>query len=178
MAQGLRVDVCVIGAGIAGMTTAYLLAKEGRRVAVLEDGSIGGGMTGFTTAHLTNALDDRYYELERYHGEKGIRLAAESHSKAIDCIERVVNEERIDCDFCRLDGFLFAPPGDTTKDLDRELAAVHKAGLTGVEIVAKAPITGFDTGPALRFPNQGQFHPLKYLDGMARHRAAGWRAVL
>jgi glycine/D-amino acid oxidase-like deaminating enzyme/nitrite reductase/ring-hydroxylating ferredoxin subunit len=168
LAEDLRVDVCVIGAGIAGMTTAYLLAKEGRRVAVLEDGSIGGGMTGFTTAHLTNALDDRYYELERYHGERGIRLAAESHSKAIDCIERVVSEEKIDCDFCRLDGFLFAPPGDTTKDLDRELAAVHKAGLTGVERVAWAPIQGFDTGPALRFPNQGQFHPLKYLDGMAR----------
>jgi glycine/D-amino acid oxidase-like deaminating enzyme/nitrite reductase/ring-hydroxylating ferredoxin subunit len=168
LAQDLRVDVCVIGAGIAGMTTAYLLAMEGRRVAVLEDGSIGGGMTGFTTAHLTNALDDRYYELERYHGEKGIRLAAASHSTAIDCIESIVGAEKIDCDFGRLDGFLFTPPGDTTKDLDRELAAVQKAGLTGVEKVAKAPIKGFDTGPALRFPNQGQFHPLQYLDGMAR----------
>ena len=81
LATDLRVDVCVIGAGIAGMTTAYLLAKEGRSVAVLEDGNIGGGMTGFTTAHLTYALDDRYSELEGYHGEKGIQLAAgEIHS--------------------------------------------------------------------------------------------------
>jgi glycine/D-amino acid oxidase-like deaminating enzyme/nitrite reductase/ring-hydroxylating ferredoxin subunit len=168
LAQDSRVDVCVIGAGIAGMTTGYLLAKEGCRVAVLEDGSIGGGMTGFTTAHLTSALDDRYCELERYHGGKGIRLAAASHSKAIDCIECIIDEEEIDCDFFRLDGFLFTPPGDQTKDLDRELAAAHRAGLTGVVRVARAPIQGFDTGPALRFPDQAQFHPLKYLDGMAR----------
>ena len=167
LAQDLRVDVCVIGAGIAGLTTAYRLAKEGRRVAVLEDGSIGCGMSGFTTAHLTAALDDRYYELERFHGEKGIRLAAASHTAAIECIERVVKEEKIDCEFFRLDGFLFAPPGDTGEDLDQELAAAHKAGLTDVVKIAKAPIQGFDTGPALRFPNQAQFHPLKYLDGMA-----------
>ena len=168
LAKDLRVDVCVIGAGIAGMSTAYLLAKEGRSVAVLEDGGIGGGMTGFTTAHLTCALDDRYFELERFHGEKGIRLAAASHSSAIDCVERIVNDEQIECDFRRLDAFLFAPPGDNSDSLDEELAAVHRAGLTGVEKVAKAPIKGFDTGPALRFPNQGQFHPLKYLEGLAR----------
>src|SRR5215475_5828366 len=62
-------DVCVVGAGIAGMTTAYLLASEGRSVTVLDDGPIGGGMTGRTTAHLVTALDDRYFELERLHGE-------------------------------------------------------------------------------------------------------------
>ena len=168
LATDLRVDVCVIGAGIAGMTTAYLLAKEGRSVAVLEDGNIGGGMTGFTTAHLTCALDDRYAELEGYHGEKGIRLAAASHSQSIDCIERIVHTEQIDCDFLRLDGFLFAPPGDTRETLDEELAAAHRAGLTAVEKVPRAPIQKFDTGAALRFPNQAQFHPLKYLDGLAR----------
>ena len=168
LAEDLRADVCVIGAGIAGLTTAYLLAKEGRSVAILEDGSIGQGMTGFTTAHLTCALDDRYYELERYHGEQKIRLAAESHSKAIDCIERIVTDEQIDCDFLRVDGFLFVPPGDTLDALDRELDAVHRAGLLGVAKVRKAPIEAFDTGIALHFANQGQFHPLKYLDGLAR----------
>ncbi|HEY0729717.1 MAG TPA: FAD-binding oxidoreductase, partial [Pyrinomonadaceae bacterium] len=60
----IRTDVCIVGAGIAGMTTAYLLAKEGRSVVVLDDGPIGGGMTGRTTAHLTNAFDDRYAEME------------------------------------------------------------------------------------------------------------------
>src|SRR4051794_8155167 len=74
-----RADVCVVGAGIAGMTTAYLLSREGRSVVVLDDGRIGGGETCRTTAHLVNALDDRYDELERLHGEQGSRLAAESH---------------------------------------------------------------------------------------------------
>src|SRR5687767_7150787 len=74
--QNASADVCVIGAGIAGTTTAYLLSREGKRVIVLDDGAVGGGETGRTTAHIVNALDDRYYELERLHGEKGSRLAA------------------------------------------------------------------------------------------------------
>src|SRR5919112_2546192 len=80
-------DVCVVGAGIAGLTTAYLLAREGRSVIVIDDGPVAGGETSRTTAHLSNALDDRYKELERLHGEKGSRLAAESHTAAIDFIE-------------------------------------------------------------------------------------------
>ena len=61
--EDIRTDVCIIGAGIAGLTTAYLLAQEGRSVVVLDDGPIGGGMTGRTTAHLTNAFDDRFFEI-------------------------------------------------------------------------------------------------------------------
>ena len=167
LSRDVRVDVCVIGAGIAGMTTAYMLATEGRSVALLEDGAIGGGMTQFTTAHLTNALDDRYFELERFHGEAGSRHAAASHTAAIDLIERIIGEAGIDCDFRRVDGFLFAPPGDNLEGIERELAAAHRAGLAGVEKVAAAPIAGFHTGTALRFPRQGEFHPLMYLDGLA-----------
>src|SRR5215218_7153216 len=88
-------DVCVIGAGIAGLTTAYLLTEVGKSVVVLDDGAIGSGMTGVTTAHLVNALDDRFFNLERYHGERGSRLAAESHTAAVDRIERIVSRERI-----------------------------------------------------------------------------------
>src|SRR5919112_1753352 len=73
-------DVCIVGAGIAGLTTAYLLTKEGKRVVVLDDGPVAGGETCRTTAHLSNALDDRFYELEEMHGEDGARLAAESHT--------------------------------------------------------------------------------------------------
>jgi glycine/D-amino acid oxidase-like deaminating enzyme/nitrite reductase/ring-hydroxylating ferredoxin subunit len=168
LAQDTRADVCIVGAGIAGMTTAYLLAREGKSVVVLDDGAIGGGMTGRTTAHLVNALDDRYYDLEKYHGEKGARLAAESHTAAIARIEAITAEEGIYCDFERLDGYLFAPPGDSSKELKQELEAARRAGLTDVEMVERAPIEGFDTGPCLRFPRQGQFHPLKYLAGLAQ----------
>jgi glycine/D-amino acid oxidase-like deaminating enzyme/nitrite reductase/ring-hydroxylating ferredoxin subunit len=163
----LTVDVCVVGAGISGLTTAYLLARAGRSVAVLDDGDIAGGETARTTAHLSNALDDRYIELERLHGEEGARLAAESHTAAIDRIESIANEEGIDCDFSRLDGYLFVPPGEATTVLDRELEAARRAGVAGVEMVGRAPLREFDTGPALRFPRQGQFHPLKYLSGIA-----------
>jgi glycine/D-amino acid oxidase-like deaminating enzyme/nitrite reductase/ring-hydroxylating ferredoxin subunit len=168
LAEDAGANVCVVGAGIAGMTAAYLLAREGKSVVVLDDGPIGGGMTGRTTAHLVNALDDRYFELERLHGERGAQLAAESHTAAVDRIEAIVTEERIDCDFERVDGYLFTPPDESKEILERELKAAHRAGLTAVEMVERAPIADFDTGKALRFPRQAQFHPLKYLAGLAR----------
>jgi glycine/D-amino acid oxidase-like deaminating enzyme/nitrite reductase/ring-hydroxylating ferredoxin subunit len=164
----VRTDVCIIGAGIAGLTTAHLLSREGRSVVVLDDGPIGGGMTGRTTAHLTNAFDDRYLEVEKLHGEEGARFTAESHTAAIDKVEEIVRGEYIECDFQRCDGFLFAAPPDTAELLDEELAATHRAGLTAVEKVARAPIESFDTGPALRYPLQAQFHPLRYLNGLVR----------
>lgn len=164
-----QVDVCIVGAGIAGMSTAYRLAREGRRVLVLDDGPIGGGETSRTTAHLSNAIDDRYCQIERYHGEEGARLAAESHTAAIDCIERTAVDEGIDCDFRRVDGFLCAPPGQSAAVLERELPAARRAGLEGVERLDRAPTAppSFETGPCLRFPRQGQFHPMKYLHGLA-----------
>lgn len=160
-------DVCVVGAGIAGLTAAYLLAGAGRSVVVIEDGQIGSGETGRTTAHLVNALDDRYSDLAKLHGQEGARLAAESHTAAIARIERIVADERIDCEFERLDGYLFVPPGDDPSQLDEELEAAHNAGLLGVTKVARAPLDSFDTGPSLRFPDQAQFHPLKYLAALA-----------
>src|SRR5690348_16073683 len=125
-------DVCVIGGGIAGLTTAYLLTQVGKTVVVLDDGAIGSGMTAVTTAHLVNALDDRFFELERLHGERGSRLAAESHSSAIDQIESIVSRERIACDFARVDGYLILAPEHDEAYLDRELEAVHRAGLHNV----------------------------------------------
>ena len=161
-------DVCIVGAGIVGLTTAYLLGRAGKSVVVLDDGPIVSGETERTTAHLVTALDDRYFELERLHGAKGAYLAAESHAAAIDQIERIVAEEKIDCDFERLDGYLFVPPGQSSEILERELAAAHRAGLIDVQMVAHSPLTSFDTGPALRFPRQAQFHPLKYLAALSQ----------
>jgi glycine/D-amino acid oxidase-like deaminating enzyme/nitrite reductase/ring-hydroxylating ferredoxin subunit len=159
--------VCIVGGGIAGLTTAYLLTKDGHSVTVIDDGFIGGGETCRTTAHLTNAIDDRFYRIEKWHGEEKARLAAESHTRAIDEIERIVTEEKIDCDFSRLDGYLIeADEGED--DLSEELAAAHRCGLTDVEWADRAPIDGYDTGRCLRFPHQGQFHILKYLRGLAR----------
>jgi len=165
--ENVHVDVCVIGGGIAGLSTAYHLCKAGRSVAVIDDGPLASGMTRMTTGHLTNMLDDRYFELEKLHGEESMRIAADSHTAAIESIDEIVRREGIDCDFSRLDGYLFLAAGDKPETLDRELDAAHRAGLKGVERVARAPFE-WNTGPALRFPRQGQFHPLKYLAGLAQ----------
>src|SRR5882762_5578375 len=143
LTERISADVCVVGAGIAGMTTAYFLAREGKSVVVLDDGPIGGGMTARTTAHLVNALDDRYFELERLHGEEGARLAAESHTAAIYKVEKIVNDEKIACEFERLEGYLFVPPRESRKILDDELEAAHRVGLIGIEKVERVPWDSF-----------------------------------
>jgi glycine/D-amino acid oxidase-like deaminating enzyme/nitrite reductase/ring-hydroxylating ferredoxin subunit len=168
LTQNLRSNVCVIGAGIAGMTTAYLLARAGRAVVLIDDGPIGGGETSRTTAHLTAALDDRYYNIEKMHGEEGARLAAESHMAAIHRIETIASMEDIDCDFQRVEGFLFLGGENTRKDLERELEATRRAGISDTQLVDRIPFEFWDSGPALRFPRQATFHPLKYLKGLAR----------
>ena len=139
--------VCIVGAGIAGLTTAYFLNRAGHSVIVLDDGPIAGGETGRTTAHLSNAIDRRYSSIEWLHGRKGAQLAAESHTQAIDAIENIVTTEGIDCDFERLNGYLFAPPGESTQILQRELDAAHRAGLADVSLLPKAPLDWFNTGP-------------------------------
>jgi glycine/D-amino acid oxidase-like deaminating enzyme/nitrite reductase/ring-hydroxylating ferredoxin subunit len=167
LAADLSADVIVVGAGIAGLSTAYLLGRAGRSVVVLDSGPIVSGETERTTAHLASAMDDRFIELERIHGAEGARLAAESHAAAIDLIEEIVRLENIECGFQRLDGYLFTPPRSSREILDSELAAARRAGLTEAELVVRSPLLGFDTGPAIRFPNQAQFHPLKYLAALA-----------
>ena len=162
-------DVVIVGAGMAGLSTAYHLLKRGRSVVVLEKGEIGSGETGRTTAHLASALDDRYYELEAMHGEHGAALAAASHAAAIDDIERIATLENIACDFARVPGYLFAQDGSEERgqrELLRELEAAQRAGLR-VEAQPHAPLDQVH-GLCLRFENQAQFHPLRYLLGLAQ----------
>jgi glycine/D-amino acid oxidase-like deaminating enzyme/nitrite reductase/ring-hydroxylating ferredoxin subunit len=158
----------VIGAGIAGLSTAYLLACEGKSVVVLDDGPIGGGMTERTTAHLSNVIDDGYVTIERLHGERGARLAFESHTAAIDRIEAIITTENLACDFERVDGFLFQAPEQPVEQLEEERVAALRAGLVGVERIERPPAPALEPGPCLRFPRQAQFHPLKYMIGLMR----------
>jgi glycine/D-amino acid oxidase-like deaminating enzyme/nitrite reductase/ring-hydroxylating ferredoxin subunit len=170
-------DVCVIGAGISGVTTACLLAREGRSVLLLDTGTPGCGQTGVTTAHLASIIDDRFTEMIRLHGVDGARLAHQSHAEAITCIERLCAEERIDADFRRVSGYLFLGPEHDESDLDEEMDAARQSGVR-VEKLPKAPVTGFDSGICLHFPDQGQFHPLKYLNGLlAAFARRGGRVV-
>jgi glycine/D-amino acid oxidase-like deaminating enzyme/nitrite reductase/ring-hydroxylating ferredoxin subunit len=165
--QNVTADVCIVGAGITGLTTAYHLLRQGKKVVVLDDGPVVSGETERTTAHLSSALDDRFTHLEKLFGEEGSRLAAESHMAAINTIEAIVTRENIDCDFTRLDGYLFVPEDEPPEQLRDELAAARRAGHLGAELVPAIPVSSFRAGPAIRFPAQGQFHPLKYLAALA-----------
>jgi glycine/D-amino acid oxidase-like deaminating enzyme/nitrite reductase/ring-hydroxylating ferredoxin subunit len=162
-----QADVCIVGAGMWGLMTAYLLTRAGRSVIVLSQDPVGGAQTVRTTAHLASALDDRFYILEKLHGAQGAKLAAESHAAAIDLIEEIAKRKNVDCDFHRVDGYLFLPPGETDEVLRRELEAARQAGLQ-VEPLQRIPGAPFDPGPCLRFANQAQFEPLPFLYALAR----------
>ena len=168
LAEDVTTEVCVVGAGIAGVTTAYLLARENRQVVLIDDGPVGGGMTGRTTAQFVTLVDDGYDKIEKILGEEWARLCAESQVAAIDRVESIVKEEKIECDFERVDGYLFLPPGGSVTDLKRELEAVQRAGLRDVERIDRVPIGKFNTDGVLRIPRQAQFHPLKYLNALVQ----------
>ena len=163
-------DVVVIGSGIAGLSTAYELAGRGRSVIVLDRGRIGSGMTARTTAHLVSALDDLYTKLTSARGRDVARLVYQSQAAAINRVEAIQASERIECDFCRLDGYLFQAPPTPASELDDERDACVQAGVPVADVRKRIALQLNSGGAArsLRFPDQARFHPLKYLAGLAR----------
>ena len=166
LAADIATDVLIIGGGIAGLTTAYCLSKSGKKVVLLEDGYLGSGETGRTTAQITYALDDRYYDIENYFGHDKAKLVAQSHKAALDWIDAIVKEQGIDCNFTRVDGYLFLDPTDKPENLSKEYTATQQLGLH-TEVLHEIP--GFAGGvqDCIKFPQQGQFHIIKYIKGLA-----------
>jgi glycine/D-amino acid oxidase-like deaminating enzyme/nitrite reductase/ring-hydroxylating ferredoxin subunit len=168
LSKNLKTDVCIVGAGIAGLSTAYLLSRAGRKVVLIDDGRIASGQTQLTTAHVSNVPDVRYTAIERSRGTEMTRRAAEALTAALHRIESNVEEEHIDCDFRRLDAYLFLKPGDTDDVLEKELRAARDTKVIRVSRVPRAPLPSFDTGPCLRYQRQAQFQPLRYLAELTR----------
>ncbi|MES2151144.1 MAG: FAD-dependent oxidoreductase [Pseudomonadota bacterium] len=166
LARDMKTGVCVIGAGIAGLTTAYLLSREGQPVVLIDALGIGAGETGRTTAHFFPP-DEWYVDVEDGFGTDQAQLVADSFAKAIELVESIVQREQIDCGFERLDGYLYALPENDFKALGREYEAARRAGVD-VEWLARVPGLSFDTGPCVRYKRQAQFHPLEYLGGLAQ----------
>ena len=159
-------DVVVVGSGIAGLSTAYELCKLGQSVIVLDRGKLAGGMTSRTSAHLTSNIDDLYQELIRMRGEEEARNYLRARLAAIDRIEEIQETEGIECDFKRVDGYLFPAKTDDVETLDAELGACRKIGFRGVKWVLQTPIPDAGVGRSLFFPKQARFHPRKYLAGL------------
>lgn len=166
LTQSLSTDVCVVGAGIAGLMTAYRLLKKGRQVVVLDRDVLGFNETSHSTAHISNALDDRYVKLRKWHGRDGARLAYGSHTAAIELIENIVNEEKIDCDFMRVPGYLFLSPRHDKRVIDGELAAAQDAGFLDVHMMPEPEEQFFEAGLCLKFPRQAQMDPVKFMRGL------------
>ena len=118
-------DVVVVGAGLAGLSAAYEITKAGRSVVVLDAGPIGGGMTARTTGHVSSELDDLYHKLVSMRGLEDARLCYRSMQAAVDRLGEIAQAEGIDCDYRRLDGYLFLAPGDDPEILLREIDACH-----------------------------------------------------
>ena len=167
LSSNIDTDILIVGGGISGLTTAYCLAKEGRKVVLAEDGFIGSGESGRTTAHLTCALDDRYFELEKIYDEPTARLLANGHMTAIEWVGNTVKLNSINCQFKRVDGYLFLNSSDKKETLQKEFEACKRAGLV-TEILDTIPgVAAEDGKKSIKFSNQAQFHILLYLKGLA-----------
>lgn len=165
--ENIETDVLIIGGGIAGLTTAYCLLRAGRQIVLVEDGFIGSGESGRTTAHLSFALDDRYSEIDKVFGREKAIIAANSHMAAVQWIENTVKIENIDCNFKRIPGYLFLSGNDIKETLENEYSATKDVGLT-TEMLSHVPDMESEEGKwCIKFPEQGQFHPMKYLKGIA-----------
>jgi glycine/D-amino acid oxidase-like deaminating enzyme/nitrite reductase/ring-hydroxylating ferredoxin subunit len=165
----IEVDVVVVGAGITGLTTAYLLAKAGRRVAVIERARCAEIDTGHTSAHLTMATDARLTDLVQRFGKTHAQAAWDAGLAAIAEIETICGDEQIDCGFERVDGYLHAPSGRQLAENDvesfrREAALAEEFGFDAT-FLEEVPFAG---GPGIRFEHQARFHPRKYLAGVAK----------
>lgn len=165
ISSDLTCDVCVIGSGIAGLTSAYLLSKAGMRVVVLDaKPQLFYGETEFTTAHLAWYIDDTFSHLASVRGDAVAVAAAHSHRDAILRIGQIVQTEKIDCDFQPVEGLLFAADAEGIKKLDEEVAVLQRLGLPFERTTHQFP--GGQSSQALRFPDHGQFHPIRYLIGL------------
>lgn len=166
LSKNLTVDVVVVGAGITGVTAAYLLKKAGRSVALLEKDRIAQADTAHTTAHLTQVLDIRLDSLVKSFGRDHARAAWQAGILATETIERLSRENNIDCDFRRVPHYLHAPVGKVSsrerRRLEYESRLAEELGFD-VDFVDAVPLFH---QPGMRINNQALFHPLKYLAGL------------
>lgn len=158
-------DIVVIGAGMTGILTAYLLKQQGKNVIILEADRIAGGQTKNTTAKITSQHGLIYDKLIRKYGRKKARLYARANEEAIQKIQQIVEQNHIDCDFQRIPAFLYSTQEEEL--LRKEAEAAARLGLP-VSFQESSSLP-FSTVGAVRFENQAQFHPLKFIQGIAEH---------
>ncbi|MEK3687681.1 FAD-dependent oxidoreductase [Paenibacillus sp. FSL R10-2736] len=166
LAEDHVTDVAIVGAGITGITTAYLLSKAGYKVTLLEAGEILGGTTGFTSAKISAQHGMIYSDLLKHFGEEQARLYFQSNSEALEWMIATAEELGLSCGLTREPAYLYADMGDekTLKQLAAEFEAYSKLGLPGEWLdQVSLPLRA---GGAIKLPGQARFHPLEYLKGL------------
>ena len=156
-----EVDVVIVGGGITGLTSAYVLANEGLKVAVLEANKLVNGTTGHTTAKITAQHDLIYDEFITNFGRTTARLYYEANMDALEFVRKTVNEHQIQCDFKDQDAIIYSTTDEYAQKLEKEATAYKKIGIDG-ELVTSIPFD-IKVKNALVMKNQAQFHPVKYL---------------
>ncbi len=161
MEEDQRVDVAIVGGGITGITAAYLLIKEGVKVALVEADRLLNGTTGHTTAKVTAQHGLIYHEFLQHLGVEKTRGYYEANTESIDFIRTTIREAQIECDWHEEDAYLYATTDLYAKKLEKELTAYRKLSIEG-GLSDTIPL-GLSVQNALSMKHQGQFHPLKYL---------------
>ncbi|WP_026677575.1 FAD-dependent oxidoreductase [Fictibacillus gelatini] len=159
--EDIDVHIAIVGGGISGITTAYLLIKEGFKVAMIDAGNLLNGTTGHTTAKITAQHGLIYDELISNIGEEKARNYYDANIEAMKFIQSTIQENHIDCDFSEEDAYIFTNDDQYVDKLKKEIEAYRKLGING-EFLESLPLD-FSIKAAVKMNNQAQFHPLKYL---------------
>lgn len=165
LSKDLNTDVCIIGAGIFGLTCAYYLSKLGYHTVVLEKYKIGQKATGHTTGKITSQHGLFYDYLISSYGKKYAHDYLQANEQAIENIQTIIDNEKIKCDFERQNSYVYTTSKDELRAIKKEIKAVEDLGFP-CEFVTKTGLP-FEIEGAICFKNQAQFHPLKYLYGLA-----------
>lgn len=164
LSQDISVDVAIIGGGLVGVTSAYLLKKKGLKVAILEVNRIAHGTTGHTTAKITSQHGLIYNKIINKHGEKKARQYAEANETAIRFIENLVKEKNIDCDFAPQSSYVYTQSEDYVEKIEQEVKAACRLGIKAhYEDSIPLPLK---VKAAVKFEDQARFHPLKYIQAL------------
>jgi glycine/D-amino acid oxidase-like deaminating enzyme len=162
--SNLETDVAIVGGGITGILSAYLLAKAGKKVAILESSKLISSTTAYTTAFITQSIDTDLVDMLKIYGKQNSKLVLDSHGQAIDLIESIIKEERIDCEFMRCSNYSYANVPEDFEYLEEEKEAAD--ALDFPIVLKKKNDLNFNNAGYLEIKRQAKFHPLKFLQGL------------
>lgn len=160
-------DICIIGAGISGITTTYYLTKKGFKTVVIERNEIGHGVTGHTTAKITSQHSLIYHYLSKKYGIEFAKKYFEANEKAINNIEEIIRENNISCDFERKDNYIYTINEKNIEKIEEEAESLKYININA-EVVEKSDLK-FEIKKGIVFKNQAQFNPLKYIKGLVKY---------